>query len=189
MQIPPGDFAAYLFDLDGTLADTMPLHYRAWRATLDPHGAEYPEELFHRLGGTPTRRIVEILNERQGLAMDPEEIASEKEQRYIASLGEARPIPAVAAAADDARQRGLLVAVVSGGTREPVVRTLLALGMREWFPVIITAEDTARGKPAPDPYLAAAARLGVEPARCLVFEDSETGVAAAAAAGMQCVRV
>ena len=115
LAIPPSalPFAAYLFDLDGTLADSMPLHYRAWRATLDPRGAEYPEEMFQRLGGTPTRRIVEILNERQGLAMDPEEIASEKEQRYIASLDEAKPIPAVVAgggggaAERDRRRRGV----------------------------------------------------------------------------------
>ena len=189
LTIPAGPFAAFLFDCDGTIADTMPLHYRAWRSTLDPLGAEYPEELFYEWGGTPTRRIVAQLNERNGLAMPVEETAREKEEAFLALLPGARPIEAVMNFARERIAAGQGTAVVTGSTRRVTGRILEAIGAADLFPVWITSEDVAHGKPAPDGYLEAARRLGADPRECLVFEDTRIGLAAAAAAGMQAVHV
>lgn len=187
--MPPGPFGAYLFDCDGTLADTMPLHYRAWRATLDPLGAEFPEELLYELGGTPTRRIVEILNESQGLAMPAAEVARQKSEAFVAMLAEARPIDEVMGIARRAILAGEKVAVVTGSTRWVVEQILGAIGAADLFSTVVASEDVFRGKPAPDGYLEAARRLGVPAGECLVFEDTRTGIEAAMAAGMQSVLV
>lgn len=187
--IPSGTFGAYLFDCDGTLADTMPLHYRAWRATLDPLGADFPEELLYQLGGTPTRRIVEILNESQGLALPADDVARQKSETFVALLADARPIEEVMSLARRAIAAGDKVAVVTGSARWVVDRILEAIGARDLFAIVVASEDVARGKPAPDCYLEAARRLGVPAIDCLVFEDTRTGIEAATAAGMQSVFV
>lgn len=189
LLLPPGEFQAYLFDCDGTLADTMPLHYRAWRATLDPLGCPFPEELFYALGGTPTDKIVELLNGRNGTALPPVETAVAKEQTFLAMIPQVRPVEATLAVARAAHARGLPLAVASGGFRPVVEQILTALGIREWFGAVVGGDEVARGKPAPDTYLEAARRLGVAPAACLVFEDTRIGLDAAAAAGMTAVFV
>ena len=188
MKIPDGDFAAYIFDCDGTLADTMPLHYKAWCAALREHRADFPEALFYELGGMPTLEIVELLNERHGYALDPAATAREKGRLFLSMLAEIKPIEPVVAIMKAVRGR-LPLAVASGGHREVVTRTLTALGLIDAFDAIVCSEDYARGKPFPDPFLVAAKRLRVEPERCLVFEDTKTGEQAALAAGMQCVLV
>lgn len=189
LAIPPGPFGAYLFDCDGTLADTMPLHYRAWRATLDPLGAEFPEDFFYGIGGTPTARIVEILNERNGIAMPIDSTARTKSVAFVALLAEARPIDEVMTLARRAIDAGEKVAVVTGGMRWVTDRILEVIGAGGIFATVVTSEDVVRGKPAPDCYLEAARRLAVSPADCLVFEDTRTGIEAATAAGMRSVLV
>ena len=188
ISIPHGEFAAYIFDCDGTLADTMPLHFKAWCAALGKYECEFPEAMFYELGGTPTERIVEILNERHGHTMPPREAAREKENLFLEMLSRIAPIEPVVAIVN-AMHGKLPLAVASGGHRHVVKRTLSALGLMEKFDVIVCAEDYSSGKPAPDPFLTAAARLGVEPTKCLVFEDTQTGIRAAKAAGMQWVLV
>jgi beta-phosphoglucomutase family hydrolase len=188
LQIPEGDFAAYIFDCDGTLADTMPLHYKAWCAALHEHDCDFPEALFYELGGVPTEHIVDLLNERHGYRMPPKETARIKEQLYLKMVSQIAPIEPVVAIVNEVHGK-LPMAVASGGRGSIVRKTLAALGLIEKFDAIIASEDYVNGKPSPDPFLTAAARLGVEPARCLVFEDTQTGVAAAKAAGMQWVLV
>ena len=188
MKIPKGEFAAYIFDCDGTLADTMPLHYRAWRAVLHEHEADFPEALFYELGGMPTEKIVELLNARHGYSMSPLETALKKEVLFLEMLAEIEPIEPVVAIVAEVSGR-LPMAVASGGNRHVVTRTLRALGLLEKFQTIVCAEDYARGKPFPDPFLVAAERLGVDPAKCLVFEDTLIGEEAARAAGMASVLV
>jgi beta-phosphoglucomutase family hydrolase len=188
LELPPGDFAAYIFDCDGTLADTMPTHYKAWQAALGEHGAKLPEAVFYELGGVPTSRIVEILNERHGLTLPVQETVAQKESVFLALSPHIAAIEPVVAIVK--RLHGLKpMAVASGGHRRIVLKTLRALGIADYFQTIVTAEDYQRGKPSPDPFLEAARRLGVPPNRCLVFEDTATGVAAAEAAGMQFVLV
>jgi beta-phosphoglucomutase family hydrolase len=188
IQLPEGDFDAYIFDCDGTLADTMPLHYRAWCAALKQHNAEFPEALFYELGGVPTERIVEILNERHGHSMPVRETAALKDNLFAQLIPQTLPIEPVVELVHQFHGDKPL-AVASGGTREIVTKILDALGILKKFEAIVTAEDYRRGKPAPDPFLEAARQLGVPPARCLVFEDTPAGIAAAEAAGMQWVRV
>jgi len=188
IQLPDGDFAAYIFDCDGTLADTMPLHYKAWCAAMREHDCDFPEALFYELGGVPTVRIVEILNERHGHNMPAVETARYKEQLYLEMVSQIGPIEPVVAIAKEIHGK-LPMAVASGGHRHIVTKTLDALGITGLFDVIIGSEDYVNGKPAPDPFLTAARALGVEPSRCLVFEDTQTGVTAAKAAGMQWVLV
>lgn len=188
IQIPEGDFAAYIFDCDGTLGDTMPLHYTAWQAALAGYGCDFPEALFYELGGVPTERIVEFLNERHGCNMPVRETAVRKEEIYIKGVAQIRPIEPVVEIVD--RVYGKLpLAVASGGHRHIVTKTLFHLGILEKFNAIVCAEDYRQGKPHPDPFLTAAKRLGVPPEKCLVFEDTKTGVEAARAAGMQWVLV
>lgn len=188
LALPKGDFAAYLFDCDGTLADTMPLHYQAWRAALRAHDCAFPEALFYELGGTPTVRIVELLNERHGHRMPPVETARHKDELYLRLICAIGPIEPVVTIARETHGK-LPMAVASGGHRHIVINTLDALGITQLFDAIIGSEDYAHGKPAPDPFLAAARALGVDPARCLAFEDTQIGVEAARAAGMQWVLV
>lgn len=188
MQIPEREFSAYIFDCDGTLADTMGLHYEAWKMALEPHGADLPEDLYYAWGGRPTKEIVGSLNEMHGLSMNPEVFALHKESLYHSLQSRVTEITAVADFARAMHGKKPL-AVASGGGRKAVTATLESLGLLRLFQAIVTSEDYARGKPAPDPYLTAAFRLGVEPAECLVFEDTEIGRQSALAAGMECVLV
>jgi len=188
MQLPERDFSAYIFDCDGTLADTMGLHYDAWKMVLEPHGADLPEDLYYAWGGRPTREIVEALNEMQGLYMDPEAMTHHKEGLYHTLLPEVKAIEPVVDFARKMHGKKPL-AVASGGGRKAVHATLESLGLIQLFDAIVTSEDYRNGKPSPDPYLEAARRLGVVPSECLVFEDTEIGRQSAHAAGMQCVLV
>lgn len=184
----PADAGGLVFDCDGTIADTMPLHYRAWVAALAEHGAELPEAMFYELAGVPTEGIVRILNDRHGHAMPPGETGQRKDGLFEAMMAEVTPIEPVVAIAR--RYAGRLpMAVASGGVRPIVVRTLEALGLMDLFPVIVTAEDVVHGKPAPDIFLEAARRLGVPPERCVGFEDGELGLQSARAAGMVAIDV
>ncbi len=188
LDIPARDFGGYIFDCDGTLADNMPLHYRAWSRAMADFGGQYPEELFYEWGGRPTAHIVGALNERFGLAMDVQAVVRRKEEYYFQMIPEVLPMTEVVEVAR--RMRGKTpLAVASGGHRELVVATLRALGIEEWFDAVVCAEDYDRGKPHPDPFLLAAKLLGVAAADCVVFEDSPTGIEAAKAAGMAWVFV
>jgi len=188
IQIPEGEFAAYIFDCDGTLADTMPLHYRAWQRLLREEGGDFPEDLFYSWGGRPPSEIVPDLAKHYGFTLDLHEAVERKENYYLELLDEAQPIEPVIAIAR-AMHGKLPLAVASGGPRDVVMQTLGKIGVTEIFDVIVGAEDYARGKPAPDPFLETARRLGVPPESCLVFEDTVTGEQAARAAGMACVIV
>lgn len=188
ITIPEGDFGAYIFDCDGTLGDTMPLHYSAWCMALKEQECDFPEALFYELGGTPTERIVEILNERHGSTMPVKETARHKEELYLKGIETILPIEPVVEIVNKVHGR-LPIAVASGGHRRIVTRTLSCLGILDKFDTIICSEDYQNGKPHPDPFLTAAERLGVIPERCLVFEDTSTGIQAAQAAGMQWVLV
>ncbi len=179
---------AIIFDCDGTLADTMPIHYEAWRTTLARYGIDFPEERFYALGGWATEDITALLAEEAGVTLDAAAVSHEKEMEYVHRLDRVRPLAAVAAVAR--RNRGVLpMAVATGSLRWIATRTLRQLAMLDWFDAIVCADDVDRGKPAPDIFLEAARLLGVPPAECLVYEDTDPGVEAAAAAGMECIDV
>jgi beta-phosphoglucomutase-like phosphatase (HAD superfamily) len=178
--------AALIFDCDGTLADSMPLHYRAWADTFREHGINFAEHRFYELAGTPTDRVAAIVAAESGVKLDPVAVARQKDEAFLRRVEEVQPFEPVVSVARDAR--GILpMAVASGSSRQLVERELELLGILDWFSVILCAEDVPIPKPAPDVFLTAAARLGVEPYRCIVYEDSDLGIQAAKAAGMQFV--
>ncbi len=182
------DHDAILFDCDGTLADTMPAHYRAWLTVIEPHGIPFDEDRFYALGGRPTRDIVATLAGEAGLVIDIEQAAMLKEQGFLAQLDSILPIDPVV---DVVRRcRGLVpMAVVTGGYQDVCRQILDCLGITDAFDTIVASEDTPRHKPDPDPYLEAARRLGARPERCVVWEDSGLGIEAARRAGMHWIDV
>ena len=188
LEIPAGDFRAYLFDCDGTIVDSMPLHYIAWKRALKEWGCDFDEELFYSWGGKPVRKIVADLNEMHGLNMPVEALAAQKESYYLEQLPQLKAIAEVVEHIEDQHGK-VALAVVSGSRRDSVVGSLTTVQLLDKFDMIICAEDYKNGKPAPDCFLTAAARLKVDPKHCLVFEDTEMGIAAATAAGMASVRV
>ena len=188
LKLPDGPFAAYLFDCDGTIVDSMPLHYVAWKRIFDEHGCEFSEERHYAWGGMPTEEIIAALNAEQGLSLSPAEVARQKEEYYYEIIHELKAVPEVLEHIH-ASHGQVPFAVVSGGTRDSVTRSLGALGLLDRFETLVCAGDYANSKPHPEPYLMAAERLGVEPKDCLVFEDTEMGIQSATAAGMASVRI
>jgi HAD superfamily hydrolase (TIGR01509 family) len=188
LQLPAGSFRAYLFDCDGTIVDSMPLHYIAWKTVFSEWNCLFPEDLFYSWGGKPTREIIATLNEMHGLAMPVEALAEHKEELYFKMLPQLKAIPEVMEIIEAEHGR-IPFAVVSGGRRISVTKALSALHLMDRFETIVSSEDYVNSKPAPDAFLVAAARLGVAPEDCLVFEDTDLGIQAATAAGMASVRV
>jgi HAD superfamily hydrolase (TIGR01509 family) len=186
--LPETEFDAFIFDCDGTLADTMPAHYKAWCVALGEHAHLFPEPFFYSLGGVPTARIIEILNEQHSLTLEVGALVDHKEAVFESLSDAVEPIHGIVEIARSHFGRKPM-AVASGGHRHIVTRTLHAIGIHDLFDTVVCSEDYARGKPHPDPFLEAARRLKVPPQRCLVFEDTETGRTAAHAAGMECVLV
>lgn len=190
LHIPVGDFDGYIFDCDGTLVDTMPLHYRAWDRAMQHAGLKetLSEELFYSLGGMPTKKVAAVFAKHYGLTIDVEYVFHHKEELFLEMQAEMKVIQPVVDFARKHHGRAPM-SVASGGPKPVVKKTLELMKLDDLFPVVVTPEDVAHGKPAPDMFLLAAQKMGVPPARCLVFEDAEPGVQAAIAAGMQYVRV
>jgi len=188
LKLPAGSFRAYLFDCDGTIADSMPLHYIAWKKALAEWNCEFDEKLFYSWGGKPVREIVAELNKINGLNMLIETLATRKESLYLEQLPQLKVIPEVLEHIE-AQHGRIPLAVVSGSRRDSVVGSLTVLNLLDKFDTIVAAEDYKNGKPAPDAFLLAAERLGVAAQDCLVFEDTALGIQAATAAGMASVMV
>ena len=179
---------ALIFDCDGTLADTMPLHWRAWQTITHRHQITFTEDRFYALGGVPSRDILRMLCEEQKLGLDPLAIAKEKEKAYLELLPHVGPIEVVVAIAHNHAGK-LPMAVASGGSRKAIESVLAHLGIRELFQAVVTNEDVVNQKPAPDIFLEAARRLGVAPEFCRGYEDTDLGMRAIRAAGMEAIDV
>jgi beta-phosphoglucomutase-like phosphatase (HAD superfamily) len=177
-----------VFDCDGTLADTMPLHWQAWRTISERHRFHFPEDRFYSLGGVPSRDILHMLKLEQQLQINPIAVALEKEEAYLPMLPLVQPIHAVVQIARDNHGK-LPLAVASGGMKPIIEKVLTHLGIRELFTAIVTSEDVKNQKPAPDIFLEAARRINVEPQFCRGYEDTDLGLQAIRAAGMEAVDV
>ncbi len=190
------DYEGYIFDCDGTLADSMPLHYRAWQESLAGKlgrpAVEFTEDLFYHFGGMPARTIVERLNHDYGYNLPPEKTALDKEADFIRLLPGVGPVPEVVAILKSLGPTAKVI-VASGGLTDIVLATLKNIGLESGpghiIKNVIGSDQVPRGKPHPDLFLQAAQFLGVAPARCLVFEDADPGFRAAEAAGMQFIDV
>jgi beta-phosphoglucomutase family hydrolase len=188
LKLPPGKFSAYLFDCDGTIVDSMPLHLTAWRQALAQWACPFDEELFYAWGGMPVNEIIAALNQMHELKMPVDEVSRRKESLYYNAMEQLRAVPEVMEHID-ASHGSIPFAVVSGSTRESVTASLGKLGLLDRFDTLVCAGDYNRAKPHPECFLMAAKRLGVAPQRCLVFEDTDLGIQAATAAGMASVKV
>ncbi len=173
-----------IFDSDGTLVDTMPLHHQAWLELGEQQGFHFPEALFYELAGVTSPKITETLNEKFGYTLDPEATAAAKEHLFFEKyLSQAQPIEPVIEIAR-AYKGKLPMAVATGGILKVVQTALKSIKMEGFFDTIVTSEHVLHGKPAPDTFLEAARRLKVEPEYCMVFEDSDMGLEGARRAGM-----
>jgi beta-phosphoglucomutase family hydrolase len=175
---------ALIFDLDGTLANTMPTHYIAWKETAQKYGIDFPEELFYKWAGIPTKKIIMMLNEMHGSNMDPIAVDEEKEQAFLKYIKTIKPIQPVLEIAKMYHQK-MPMSIGTGGIPDVVALTLDVIGAKDMFDIIVTARDVKKHKPEPDTFLLCAEKMGVLPQFCQVFEDADMGVMAAKAAGMK----
>jgi len=177
-----------IFDCDGTLVDTMPAHLEAWLETLDTFGFSLDEDRFYSMGGWPSKVVAKILFDEAGIPIDVDEIVQHKESLYLKRLTDVtliEPIIEIARA-----HRGKIpMAVATGATRAVCERTLNIVGIRDWFDVLVTADDVTKHKPEPEIFLESARKIGIAPAHCRVYEDADPGIEAARRAGMECVDV
>ena len=177
-----------IFDCDGTLADSMPLHWRAWQMITQRHGLHFPEDRFYATGGVPSRDILKILAQEQGRSLDHIAVAHEKEETYLQTLAQIEPIHAVVEIAREHYGR-IPLAVASGGSQKIICMVLEQIKIRNLFDAVVTNEMVQNQKPAPDIFLEAARLIRVEPRFCLAFEDTDLGLQAIRSAGMEAVDV
>jgi beta-phosphoglucomutase family hydrolase len=177
-----------VFDCDGTLADTMPLHWKAWQRIMQKHGLHFPEERFYSLGGVPSRDIIAMLCKEQGKELDCLVVSKEKEDAYLPFLPTVKPIEIVVEVAE-ANHGKLPMAVASGGMKHIIEQVLEHLKIRHYFDAVVTSEDVKHQKPAPDIFLEAARRIGFPPQFCRAYEDTDLGLQAIRSAGMEAIDV
>lgn len=180
---------ALIFDMDGVLVDSEPMHLRAYQEILTSYGVSYTEQDNREFLGRKDIEILRILKERHRLSKPAEDLLSEKEAILARLLAESTPRPGLLDVLEKARARSLPMAVASSATLPTIELVVDALGIRSYFVTLTSGDEVRRGKPAPDVYLLAAERLGVAPAACLVVEDTAAGITAAKAAGMYCVAI
>lgn len=184
----PDHIRGLIFDCDGTLADTMPLHWRAWQAIISRHGLDFTEERFYSLGGIPSRDIIQALSREQGVTLDHVAISQEKEETYLPLIAQVEPINAIVGIVRE-NHGARPMAVASGGTHRVIERVLEHLGIRQFFAAVVTSEDVVHQKPAPDIFLEAARRIGVPADACVAYEDTDLGMQSIRAAGMLAIDV
>ena len=189
-DLPTREYSGFIFDCDGTLADSMPLHHAAWREAFIAHAAPFDFDwpLFFRRAGKTLEVTIDELNAEFGAGLDAARVAARQRQAYAGLIPSVQPIGPVVDFLRSVAGR-FPVSVASGGDYLTIKRTLELIGVLELVPVIVTAADVRFGKPAPDLFLLAAERMGVAPSECLVFEDSPLGIEAAERAGMGAVLV
>lgn len=184
----PAAFDALIFDCDGTLGDTMPAHFVAWRQTMNALGVEFTEQRFYELAGVPATDIVAMFAEEHGLDVDAADVAHRKEQLFAEAIPNVKPVARVLDIVD--RMHGRVpLGVGSGSPRWSVEAVVAQLGLTDRFDAMVCAGEVPNPKPAPDVFASCARTLGVAPERCCVYEDGDLGLQAATAAGMTAIDV
>jgi beta-phosphoglucomutase family hydrolase len=181
-------YKALIFDMDGTLVDSMPLHLAAWQQTALEFGFVCNAQWLYAHGGVPSRKIVALLAQQQQIELDADTVARTKTAHYVAMIENATPFPAMVELVTLAAGT-LPMAIGTGSLHSNAERILQQSGLGQYIHTVVAADDVLVHKPAPDTFLLAAQRLGIEPTDCLVFEDTAIGREAALAAGMDCVMV
>ncbi|MGE5607169.1 MAG: HAD-IA family hydrolase [Bacteroidota bacterium] len=172
-----------IFDIDGTLADTMPTHYRSWQQVAGKYGFDYPESLFYKLSGMPTGDIVLYINEHQGMNLNPKEVIRAKNEAYLALNGAIQVIRPVFEIVKGNYGK-LPMALGTGEYRDIALVNIRITGLDRYFDKIVTADDVTKSKPDPETFLKCAELINVPPEFCQVFEDGGAGLEAARRAGM-----
>jgi beta-phosphoglucomutase len=190
VRCPAEPAEAILFDMDGVVLDSFATHLLAWQEALAPLGIRMTADDLAPLEGMPTSPMARLLVERRlgrpGSRDEVERVAATKRTLFGRYL-RLQSIPDIVQLLHDLRGRGYRLGLVTGGTRGIVDRAMECLGVAVLFEVIVTSEDTLMGKPAPEPYSTAAARLGLAPSKCLAVENAPLGIQSARKAGMSCV--
>lgn len=187
IEVSP-EIKGLIFDLDGTISDTMPIHYIAWKNAAARYGIEFTTELFEQLAGIPLYPTVEKLNKLFNKNIDPQEMGDSKEQEYENNMHKARPVEPVMEVIR--RYHGQLsMAVGTGGGRQISQKAMRLIGVDQYIDKLVSADDVTHHKPHPETFLKCAELIGVAPQDCLVFEDGILGIQAAQTAGMQVVDV
>ena len=182
------DIRGLIFDCDGTLVDSMPIHHACWHETFAHFGESCPPDFLPPFNGMPSRLIIAEYNNRFGRSIDTNAFTAEKDRRADRLLRSVQPIVEVTSIVEAYHGR-LPMAVASGGKKRSVMRSLNAVGLVRYFDAIVTADDPVDPKPQPGIFLEAARKIGVGPEACLVFEDGDLGIVAARRAGMAVVDV
>lgn len=178
---------ALIFDCDGTLTDSMPIHFVAWQQVMESVDVEFTEKRFYELAGMPGDKVIDAIANHLDSATRIR-LLQEREELFFASLDQVKPVDAVVQIARK-HHKQMPMAVASGSIKASVEKQLETIGVSEWFQAVVAAEDTKLHKPEPDVFLEAARRLEVPAANCRVYEDSDLGIEAAERAGMQWVDV
>lgn len=178
----------FIFDFDGTLVDSMPLHWRAWDSVCQRHGIEFSEQRHNSLGGMPSQKILAMLKKEQGLDFDPAALSREKEEAYLPLMGEVKLIEPITAIAREHRGK-IPMSIATGGRTQFIEPLLEQVGIADWFCAVVTSDDVVNPKPAPDTFLKAAALMGVPAEDCRAYEDTDLGLQSIHAAGMDAVDV
>lgn len=177
-----------IFDIDGTICDTMPVHFIAWRQTAAEYGIDFTPELFVEVTGIPALQTSQYLKAKFGARFDEVEFTRIKEERFEQNMHKAKPIEPVIKIIRENKGK-LPMACGTGGSQRLAWKTLEISGVKDCFEHVVAAEDVVNHKPCPDTFLRAAELIGVQPSDCEVFEDGQLGLQAAVTAGMMFVDV
>ncbi|MGQ8364494.1 HAD family hydrolase [Glaciecola sp. 1036] len=185
------DLSAYqgiVFDMDGTLIDSMGAHIKAWEKTCQQYGYPFDEAYMHGLGGVPTRNTVVLLNEKHQMSYDPDEVAKTKRQHWLDMQHKPELIASTIEVFNHYRP-SMRIGIGTGAERPHAEHLLNQHGLLERIDALVTATDVTNGKPAPETFLRVAEEIGVSAHKCVVFEDTKIGQEAAQRAGMDCILV
>lgn len=189
MNIDIAKIKGLIFDLDGTLADTMPLHLEAWNEIGEKHGLFLSHEDHLKYAGMPTKMITEKLAKEKGIEVDSDEFTRQKETLFTTQkLQKVQPIKAVLAFLHNLDGK-LPMAIGTGSNRATALKVVTTLQVADYVKAVVTAEDVTNHKPAPDTFLMCAEKIGIAPENCLVFEDANLGMQAALTGGMQAINI
>jgi len=184
----PENYKAFIFDLDGTLADTMPVHYKACQIVCNEKGFDFPEDYFYQEAGKPTLEVFRNLVKMLGKDIDGNVLGQAKEEKFLELIPTVKPLEMVAEVARSHKGK-IPMAIGSGGQKHSVDLTLKVIGFDGFFDSVVSCDDVEKHKPNPDTFLKAAEEMGISPKDCVVFEDGDPGIEAAKAAGIQWIDV